>query len=176
MSELIQTVAAALPQAILIGIVVGTLVYALRGNRGFTALAQFTLGLVLGVIIGAIFNWQKVLTVLTALQTSTGLHGSGIASLGLSNSDANILLQRFLIWGGIGGVIGLLRAEPGETANGAYIGGLMGLVAGVIVGAVLYYFELEWVNTYRIGVTALVVAVLLLFASIQTERRRTHIR
>lgn len=176
MSELVQAVAAALPQAILIGVVVGTLVYALRGNRGFTALAQFTLGLVIGAVIGAVFNWRQVLTVLESMQASAGLYGSGTVSLGLSDSAFNILLQRFLIWGGIGGVIGLLQAEPGETANGAYTGGLVGLLAGVIVGTALYYFELELIDSYRLGATALVVAVLLIFVSIQSERRRTHIR
>ena len=110
------------------------------------------------------------------MQSSAGLYGSGTIRLGLADSELNILLQRFLIWGGIGGALGLLHAQPGDTVNGAFIGGLVGLLAGAIVSTILYYLETELVGPYRIGATALVVAVLLIFASIQSDRHRAPTR
>lgn len=176
MSEIVKEVAAALPQSILIGIIIGTLVYSLRGPRGFTALAQFFLGLVLGIIVGCLFNLDEVLSVANSAQASMGVGGPGVINLGLAPPQMRVLVQRLLIWGGVGGVLGLLRAEPGEMANGAYVGGLMGLVAGIVVGVGLYLLELELESLYRAGITAVVVSILLVFASIQADRRRTFTR
>ncbi|MCL4870594.1 MAG: hypothetical protein KJ063_16650 [Anaerolineae bacterium] len=176
MAELITAVAAALPQSILIGVVVGMLVYSLRGPKAGTAIAQFFLGLSLGIIIGCIFNITQVLNVVAAVQASAGLRGSGIINLGLAPAELRILVQRLLLWGGAGGAIGLLRVEPGEMASGVYYGALMGIVAGVIVATALHLIGLELSELYYLGVNAVVVTALLLFASIQADKRRTHIR
>lgn len=176
MSELVKAVAAALPQSILIGIIVGTLVYSLRGPLGSTALAQFFLGLVLGIIVGCLFNLQEVLSVANSAQASMGVNGSGVLDWGLAPQQMRVLVQRLLIWGGVGGVLGLLRAQPGELANGAYTGGLTGLAAGVLVGIGLYLLDLELESLYRVGLTTLVVTILLVFVSIRADRRRTFIR
>ncbi len=176
MSELVKAVAAALPQSILLGIIVGALVYSLRGPKGFTALAQFFLGLVLGIIVGCLFNLQEVLSVANSAQASMGMNGPGVLDWGLAPQQMRVLVQRLLIWGGVGGVLGLLRAQPGELANGAYMGGLMGLVAGVIVGVGLYLLDFEMDGLYRVGVTTLIISILLVFASIQADRRRTFTR
>lgn len=176
MAELTKAVAAALPQSILIGVVVGMLVYSLRGPKAGTAMAQFFLGLSLGIIVGCIFNITQVLNVVAAVQASAGLRGTGIINLGLAPTELQILIQRLLLWGGAGGALGLLRAEPGEMASGLYYGALMGIVSGVIVSTALYFIGLEIDQLYRLGINAVVVTALLLFASIQTDKRRTHIR
>lgn len=176
MSELVKTVAAALPQSILVGVIVGMLVYSLRGPKAFTALAQFFLGLTIGVIIGGVFNMDQVLKAADSIKSSTSVQGSGVVDIGLAPTELRILIQSLLIWGGIGGAIGLLRAEPGEMASGAYMGGLMGIVGGILVGAGLFLLELQLEGLYRLGITALVVTVLLVFAGIQTDRRKRFLR
>lgn len=174
MSELVKAVAAAIPQSILLGIIIGTIVYSLRGPKAFTALAQFFLGLTIGVIVGCVFNLEQVLRVFDSIQTSAGVGGSGIIDLGLAPTQMRVFVQNLLIWGGIGGAIGLLRTEPGAMANGAYTGGLLGIVAGILVGAALFLLDVDIEGLYRMGVTALVVTILLVVASLRGDRRRQY--
>lgn len=174
MSELVQAVAAAIPQSILLGIVIGTLVYSLRSPKAFTALAQFFLGATLGMVIGCVFNFELVLTVARSVQDSAGVGGPGVINLGLAPTQMRLLIQNLLIWGGIGGALGLLRAEPGAMASGAYTGGLLGIVTGVLVGAGLFLLDVDLEGLYRMGAMALVVTVLLVFASLRQDRRRQY--
>lgn len=174
MSELVQAVAAAIPQSILIGIIIGTLVYSLRSPKAFTALAQFFLGLTLGVVVGGIFNMEQVIKVLDSVQSSAGVSGSGIINLGLAPTEMRVLIQNLLIWGGIGGALGLLRAEPGAMASGAYTGGLLGVLTGILVGAGLFLLDMNLEGLYRMGVIALVVTTLLVFASLRQDRRKQY--
>ncbi len=108
MSELVKAVAAALPQSILIGIIVVALMASSSPGEDLRALAQFFGGLVLGYIAGCLFNLQEVLSVANSAQASIGVNGPGVLDWGLAPQQMRVLVQRLLIWGGVGGVVGTL--------------------------------------------------------------------
>ena len=171
MDEILRAAAAAIPQGILLGIVLGALVYTMRGSDAFTAMAQFVLGLTIGFIVGCLFNLTQVIRVWEAMQTSVAAEG-GTLSFGLTPDALQIFIQRILIFAGLGGAIGLLWAEPGAMANGAFVGGIMGLIGGIIVGVGMELLDMQLTSLYRLGIIALVIIALLTVASLQGDQRR----
>ncbi len=174
MDELMGTIAAALPQNILIGVVIGVLVCVMRVSKPDAIFTRIFLGLILGFILGCIFNINRVFVVALAVGESSGVGGGQTISYGLSPAEMRILIQYLLFWGGVGVALVLLWSEPGALGNGFYYGSVAGIISGVTVPAILYLGGIELEGSYHLLINVAVVIMLLLIASIQLFGRRAR--